>query len=231
MLGAAVGIMELPVEIIVEILDLAWKHDRGSFEILAATCKEIRNVSRDGRFASCFRCGRCETELLALRKNHLTCAEWCRKRSITRLPEEIILQILKFSWENDKASFENMAATSKKIRRISRDDLFKGCFKCRRCHRLKDALVNDHLTCYKWHYDKIAHPDNDLECIRASKAGSLKVVKFLARSGAYNYASCDPAVRCAAENGHLEIVKYLVSLGTMFASLRSATSLHVPLQH
>lgn len=107
------------------------------------------------------------------------------------LPEEIIIKILEFVWENDKKSFERMAATSKLIRRISRDSLFTNCFKCSNCNTLDSALQQDHLTCYKWSYNKMTKPDVTTLCIDASKAGSLKVVEYLVSRGANIYAKDD----------------------------------------
>ena len=94
-----------------------------------------------------------------------------------KLPEEIIVNILKFAWKDDRTSFEKMAATCKLIRRISRDHLFINCFKCSNCLILDATLKEDHLTCYKWLYNKITKPDINQLCIDASEFGSLKVVK------------------------------------------------------
>ena len=101
-----------------------------------------------------------------------------------QLPEEIIIEILKFSWNNDRKSYETMAATCKLIRRISRGHLFANCFKCSNCHTLDATLKEDHLTCYKWFYNKIMKPNVSKLCIGASKNGSLQVAKYLVSLGA-----------------------------------------------
>ena len=131
------------------------------------------------------------------------------------LPEEIIVEILKFSWKNDKKSFETMAATCKLIRRISHGRQFTNCFKCPNCDMLESALKEDHLTCYKWSYNRVIKPDIDQLCIDASNSGSLKIVKFLVSLGAniHAYQNRDQAVRYASFHGHLEVVKFLVSVG------------------
>ena len=49
--------------------------------------------------------------------------------------------------------------------------------------------------------------------MRASKNGSLMVVKFLVESGANVHACDDYALRLASEKGHLEVVKFLVESG------------------
>ena len=129
------------------------------------------------------------------------------------LPEEIITKILEFTCEPDKSNFENMATTCKSIRRISRGHQFTDYFKCQDCIAIETALENDHLTCYKWHFNKMVERKIDQLCIDASRLGSLKVVKYLVSSGANIHADSDYAVRWASRSGHLEIVKYLVSLG------------------
>ena len=61
--------------------------------------------------------------------------------------------------------------------------------KCPKCKTLESALKENHLACYKWHYNKIEEPNEDKLCITASCYGCLEVVKFLVSSGAN--------VRCA----------------------------------
>lgn len=33
--------------------------------------------------------------------------------------------------------------------------------KCPKCNTLKSSLRENHLTCYKWHYNKLTNPDVD----------------------------------------------------------------------
>ena len=47
----------------------------------------------------------------------------------------------------------------------------------------------------------------------AAENGHLNIVQYLVSIGANIHASDDQALRLAAENGHLEIVQYLVSIG------------------
>ena len=131
------------------------------------------------------------------------------------LPEEIIIKILKLAWNDNPENFEAMASTCNLIRRISRDKRFTDCFKCEQCKTIDMALQADHLTCYKWHYNKMIKPDIDLLFIDASKkkSGSLKIVKYLVLLGANIHENHDYAIQLASINGHLEVVKFLVSLG------------------
>ena len=129
------------------------------------------------------------------------------------LPEELILEILQCTWENDRSSFENLAATCKLIRRISRHHFLTDCFKCHICDSLETALKMDHLTCYKWHYNKIKKPKVNSLCIDASEHGSLKMIVYLVSLGANIYTYEYYILVRAAENGHIDIVQYMVSLG------------------
>ena len=53
---------------------------------------------------------------------------------------------------------------------------------------------------------------NDL-LMESAKLGLLPVVKKLIEQGANVHAGNDKAIKWAAQNGHLETVKYLKSLG------------------
>ncbi len=56
------------------------------------------------------------------------------------------------------------------------------------------------------------HGGNDYALIWASKNGHLDIVKYLISAGANIHAYNDYALRMASLNGHLEVVKYLVEL-------------------
>ena len=56
------------------------------------------------------------------------------------------------------------------------------------------------------------HAADDCAVRWASGNGHLQVVKYLVSSGANIHARHDLAVLWASENGHLEVVKYLVSV-------------------
>ena len=47
----------------------------------------------------------------------------------------------------------------------------------------------------------------------ASENGHLEVVRYLVEQGANIHANNDYAIRWASENGHLEVVRYLVEKG------------------
>jgi len=55
------------------------------------------------------------------------------------------------------------------------------------------------------------HADNDYALRWAALNGHLDIMKFLVEKGANMHAYNDYALRVAAKNGHLDIVKYLVS--------------------
>ena len=129
------------------------------------------------------------------------------------LPEKIISKILEFTCESDKSSYENLASTCKLVREISRGPQFVGYFKCQDCVTIWDSLRNDHLICYRWHFNKKKKYEIDQLCVDASAFGSLSVVEYLVSLGANIHEDDDDAVRRAPSRGHLEVVKYLVSLG------------------
>ena len=71
------------------------------------------------------------------------------------LPEEIIVKILEFTCEPDKHNFKNLASTCRSVRKIFRGHQFADYFKCQNCTTIDISLKNDHLTCYKWHFNKM----------------------------------------------------------------------------
>jgi len=66
-------------------------------------------------------------------------------------------------------------------------------------------------------YDPITYKSSfieiDYEMIRASSNGHLELVKFFVSIGADIFVFDNRAVRYASRNGHLDVVKYLVSIG------------------
>jgi ankyrin repeat protein len=57
------------------------------------------------------------------------------------------------------------------------------------------------------------HANNDEALRYAAANGHLDVVKYLVEKGAYIHAIYDATLRVSAENGHLDIVKYLIENG------------------
>ena len=57
------------------------------------------------------------------------------------------------------------------------------------------------------------HTNNDLALLLATEEGHLEVVKFLVENGANIHADNYGALRVASQNGHLEVVKFLVERG------------------
>lgn len=123
------------------------------------------------------------------------------------IPEDIIINILKFSWVNDRSSFENLAMTCKQIRRITRDRLLVGCFKCLQCDTIEMSIKGDHLTCFKWYYNKINNPNLEQLCMDACHSGSIILVKYLVEIGAKIHVL--DAVGSSTVNGYRDVAKFL----------------------
>ena len=70
----------------------------------------------------------------------------------------------------------------------------------------------------------IQSEEHNLAVICASGNGHLEMVKYLVSLGADIGSDDNQSVKCASRNGHLEIVKYLVSLG---ADIRSENDISV----
>jgi len=58
-----------------------------------------------------------------------------------------------------------------------------------------------------------------IELYDSCDSDNLNKVRELIYEGVNIYAGCNYALQCAAENGHLDIVKYLISKGADFTKL------------
>ena len=114
-------------------------------------------------------------------------------------------QILKNQEEQINALNKRFAALELKIRKTDNE-------KCPKCETIESALEENHLTCYKWHFSKLAKPAIFQLFKDAWENGHLEVAKFLVESGANIHADNDYAFYAALKKKNMDMVNYLVSI-------------------
>ena len=76
------------------------------------------------------------------------------------------------------------------------------------------AIFNVAYPCVTFKFLKrLLHALNDYALRCADEYGHLDVVKYLIEMGSDVHARYDEALRCASERGHLDVARYLVGIG------------------
>ena len=145
--------------------------------------------------------------------------------------ELLILIFEHIVYNNDFISFQNIATTCRWFYRISHTKILHPYKICGNCYQINDSITMKHIACLEL---LCQNQGNEYRkaYLEAAEKGSLDIIVWLDKKYQINFDK-NAAIKLASENGHLEIVQYLVSLGANihadneFAVLRASANGHL----